>query len=85
MVDKVSIKTNRGYPGPEDVLQTLREFDDAACDLRDTELQAAAANDKWLAAQERYLELLERLRGAVKEPEPAYSYKIIGVHNAPKE
>ena len=83
--DKASIKTGRGYPGPDDVLQILREFDDAACQLRETELEAIAANDKWLEAQEKYLELLGKLRVVVKEPEPAYSYKIIGVHNAPKE
>jgi len=83
--DKASIKTSRGYPGPDDVLQILREFDDAACQLRETELESVAANAKWLETQEKYLELLERLRAVVKEPEPACSYKIIGVHNAPKE
>jgi hypothetical protein len=79
----VSIRISRGYPGPDDVLQTLREFDDAACGLRDAECEAAAANDKRFAAEEKYLELLDKLRAFVKKPEPAYKYRIVGVHTAP--
>lgn len=82
--DPVSIKKH-DYPNLDGLLQIIREFDDAACELREADIEAAAANDRWLKAQERYGEVLERVREIVKKPPPEYTYKVVGVYNKPKE